>query len=133
VGAKEVASKALTKALELQAPLARNTIKRLRAVHPGDSPDRLARRLKTYYLTTVTASGGVAGAANLAPVAGVGVALADGMAFTEASVFYVLALAERRAVNRAHALQIGEPAHQVRLLARRVVLRQEGQLLHRHR
>lgn len=94
MGAKEVASKAFTKALELQAPAARSTIKRLRAVHPDDSPDRLARRLKTYYLATVTTSGGVSGAVSLAPAAGVGLALADGMAFTEASVFYVLALAE---------------------------------------
>jgi hypothetical protein len=71
-------------------PGARKNVEGLRRVHPRDSPKQVIRRLDAYYLTAVTTSGAASGAAGLVPGAGVPAALADVLAFTEASVLYVL-------------------------------------------
>ncbi|MFH9967337.1 hypothetical protein ACH4PR_39175 [Streptomyces mirabilis] len=92
--AKSLIQQALDKALVVQQPLARKNVERLRRVHPGDTPQELIRRLDRYYLVSVTASGGVSGAAGIVPGAGIPTALADVMVFTEASVLYMLSMAE---------------------------------------
>lgn len=94
MGSKEVVSKALTKALAFQSPVARKNFERLRRVHPGDTPQELVDRVTTHYLTTVTASGGVTGGAGFFPGWGLPAAGFDVIAFTEASVLYALTLAE---------------------------------------
>lgn len=89
-----MASRALTKALTFQSPMARKNFERLRRVHPDDSPQDLAARISKHYLGTVTASGGAAGGAGVIPGAGIPAAGIDIVVFTEASVLYVLTLAE---------------------------------------
>lgn len=92
--AKKAVSAALEKALVVQAPLATKNIRRLRRVHPDATPKKLLRKLDTAYLSAVTVSGGAAGAAGMAPGAGVPAALGDVLVFTEATVLYVLSRAE---------------------------------------
>lgn len=92
--AKGVLAVGLEKALVAQQPLAKQNVARLRRVHPDDGPSDTVRRLDRYYLAAVTASGGAAGAAGAVPGVGVPAALADVLAFTEASVLYTLSLAE---------------------------------------
>lgn len=82
------------KALVAQQPLARRNVERLRRVHPDDAPALIVKKLNRYYLAAVTASGGASGAAGVVPGAAIPTALADVMVFTEASVLYVLSLAE---------------------------------------
>ena len=91
---KQLVSQALTKALTFQAPVARRNVERLRRVHPNDSPKELAARVTRYYQTTVALSGGAMGAAGAVPGGGIPSAAFDVVAFTEASVLYVLTLAE---------------------------------------
>lgn len=92
--AKNLIQQGFDRALVAQQPLARKNVERLRRVHSSDTPEELVRRLDRYYLTSVTASGGVSGAAGIVPGAGIPTALADIMVFTEASVLYTLSLAE---------------------------------------
>lgn len=92
--AKTLLSMGLTKALEVQQPLARENVARLRRVNPQESPAELEKRLTRFYLAGVTVSGGAAGAAGVVPGVGVPAAIADVLAYTEASVLYTLSLAE---------------------------------------
>lgn len=92
--AKKLLATAFDKALEAQAPLARKNVERLRRVHPDMTPAQMIQELDKAFLTAITLSGGAAGGAAAAPGAGVPAALADMMVFTEASVLYVLSLAE---------------------------------------
>lgn len=98
--AKMAVEKTFHRALVIQQPLAREQVARLRRVHSTDTPPGLIKRLDFYYLTSVTASGGAAGGAALVPGLGVPAALVDAAAFTEASILYVLCLAE---VHQLHA------------------------------
>ena len=91
---KEFASQALTTALTSQSPVARTNLERLRRVHPDETPTELANRVTRYYLSLVTTSGGAMGAAGAIPGGGLPSAAFDVVAFTEASVLYVLTLAE---------------------------------------
>ena len=91
---KGVLATTFEKALVIQQPLASQNVARLRRVHPGEGPSELVGRLNRYYLAAATASGGAAGAAGVVPGVGVPAALADVLAFTEASVLYTLSLAE---------------------------------------
>jgi hypothetical protein len=91
---KKALAAGLDKALVVQQPLAKQNVDRLRRVHPHDLPGDTSKRLKQYYLAAVTVSGGAAGAAGVVPGASVPAALADVLAFTEASVLYTLSLAE---------------------------------------
>lgn len=92
--AKRVVGAALEKALVVQAPLARKHVERLRRVHPQAAPSELVRKLDVTYLSTVTVSGGTAGAAGIVPGGGIPAALTDVVLFTEATVLYVLSRAE---------------------------------------
>lgn len=94
MNANEVVAAGLEKALVAQQPVARANLERLRRVHPGASPADLVKRIDRAYLAAITASGGAAGAAGAVPGFGVPTALADVLVFTEASVLYVLSLAE---------------------------------------
>lgn len=97
--AKSLVQQGLDKALVAQQPLAKKNVERLRRIHPDDTPQELIRRLDRYYLASVTASGGVSGAAGIVPGAGIPTALADVMLFTEASVLYTLSLAEVHGIH----------------------------------
>jgi hypothetical protein len=114
-----VASQALTKVLTFQSPLARNNFERLRRVHPDETPTELAKRATRYYLSLVTTSGGAMGAAGAIPGGGLPSAAFDVVAFTQASVLYVLTLAEIHGIHpedierRRHLVQtvlIGDSA-----------------------
>src|SRR4051812_8605050 len=96
---KELASRALTKALTFQAPAARKNFERLSRVHPSESPQDLAARVTRYYLTTVASSGAATGAGGTVPGGGIPSAAFDVVAFTEASVLYALTLAEIHGIH----------------------------------
>jgi hypothetical protein len=95
---KTILRKGFEKALMMQQPLAVKNVERLRRVHPDETPAQLIKRLKREYLTTVTATGTAAGGAAMMPGVGIPAGLAAGtadmLAFTEASILYVLCLAE---------------------------------------
>ncbi|MGG7570903.1 hypothetical protein [Streptomyces sirii] len=93
--AMSLVQQGLDKALAAQRSPARKNVERLRRVHPGDTPEELIRRLDSAYLFSVTTSGLVSGAA--AAVSGGGILTAA--AFTEASVLYLLSLAEVHGVH----------------------------------
>ncbi|MGF2948218.1 hypothetical protein [Microbacterium alcoholitolerans] len=86
----------LNKALEAQYPIAVENVARLRRVHPHKSPAELISFLNKVYLGAVTTTGAGAGAAAIVPNGWVQVpvAAADLLAFLEASVLYVLSVAE---------------------------------------
>lgn len=96
--AKEVLAKGFEKSLSLQQPIAKSNVARLRRVHPDKCPEDLINYLDRTYLTAITTTGAGAGAVAAVPGAGLAVgipaALADMLAFTEASVLYVLSVAE---------------------------------------
>lgn len=79
-----------------QQPLAVATVDRLRRVHPDKSPEELINLLNRIYLGMVTTSGASVGAAAAVSngAARVPVAMVDLAASLEASVLYVLAVAE---------------------------------------
>lgn len=84
------------KVLEAQLPIAINTVSRLRRVHPDKSPEELVAFVNKTYMSVVTGSGAGAGLASVVPNGFVQapVAVADLLAFLEASVLYVLTAAE---------------------------------------
>lgn len=94
VDVKKTLEKGLNKALVAQQPLAKKNVARRRRLNPEASPKQLVTKLDKIYLTTVTGTGAAAGATSLVPGAGIPAALADTVAFTEATVLYVLSLAE---------------------------------------
>jgi hypothetical protein len=81
--------------LARQQAVATDNVQRLRRVHPDKTPAELVKYLDMVYLTAVSASGVAAGATAAAgPRVSIPSALADVVAFTEASVLYVLSVAE---------------------------------------
>lgn len=95
-GAHKALTRGLEKALDLQQPVAQANVERLRRVHPDKTPAQLLAYLDRAYLAAASASGLAAGAAASSggPQVGIPAALADVLAFTEASVLYVLSVAE---------------------------------------
>src|SRR5256885_1767323 len=91
-------TKALDKALTVQAPMVRSHIDRVRKAHPQMSKRELVERVERRYLASVAALGGAAGAAAAVPAAGAAVALPINIvevgSFIEATALYVMALAE---------------------------------------
>lgn len=85
------------KALIAQQPLAVANVERLRRVHPNKSPKELIKYLNKVYLGAVTTTGAAAGATAIIPgdlPLSIPAAVADMLAFTEASVLYALSVAE---------------------------------------
>ncbi|MBT2398319.1 YcjF family protein [Streptomyces sp. ISL-100] len=92
--AKSPVQQALDKGLVAQQASARQNVERLRRVNPSDTPQELIRRLDRSYRRCIAKSGGVSGVTAIVPGAKIPTALADVMGFTEASVLYLLSLAE---------------------------------------
>ncbi|MGX0781867.1 hypothetical protein [Dermabacter hominis] len=94
--AQQWLTKNFEKALDAQYPLAASTVARLRRVHPEKSPEQLISYLNKWYIGVVAGSGITAGLASTVPNGFIQApaALADLTAFFEASVLYVLAMAE---------------------------------------
>ncbi|NLH70974.1 MAG: hypothetical protein GX454_12490 [Brooklawnia sp.] len=97
-GAKERLAAGFERSLSVQQAVARTSVDRLRRVHPDHTPKELVRELNRWYLSAVTIAGAGTGMAAALPGAGramgVPAAFADTLAFTEASVLYVLSVAE---------------------------------------
>ncbi|WP_433955924.1 hypothetical protein [Janibacter indicus] len=115
MGAGDVVAGALVKALDVQAPLARKNCERLRRVSPDATPAELSARVTKYYLNAVTVSGGVAGGVSVVPGAGIASAGIDAVSFLEATVLYVLTMAE---IHELHS----EDAERRALLVRTVLI-----------
>lgn len=84
------------KAVSAEQPIATARVARLRRAHPDASPGEIARMLDRDYLGKVAATGAATGMIAVVPgvVLPAAAALADVLAFTEASVLYALSLAE---------------------------------------
>ncbi|WP_197550772.1 hypothetical protein [Trueperella pecoris] len=84
------------KALIIQQPRAKENIARLRRVHPDKTPQDLISYINKWYLGAVTASGAGAGTTAVIPngVVQTSAAMIDLVTYLEASVFYILSLAE---------------------------------------
>lgn len=91
----------LNRALETQQPIAVANIARLRRVHPEKSPGELVSYMNKWYIGSVSATGAGAGAAAVVPNGFVQVpaAVADLLAYLEASVLYTLSVAEIHRLN----------------------------------
>ncbi|OKI75264.1 hypothetical protein AMK11_34355 [Streptomyces sp. CB02414] len=87
---KGLIQQTLDNAMVSQQARARENVERLRRVHPDDTPQELICRLDRAYLTSITASR----AARIVPGSEAPTARADARAFTEATVQYLLSLAE---------------------------------------
>lgn len=94
-------SKNFVKVLEVQLPIAVNTVSRLRRVHPNKSPEELVDFVDKTYMGVVAGSGAGAGLAAVVPngLVQAPAAVADLLTFLEASVLYVLTMAEIYAVD----------------------------------
>ena len=93
---RALVSAAFEKSLILQQPRAKENVARLRRVHPDKTPPELISYINKWYLGAVTASGTGAGTAAVVPngVAQTSAAVLDLVTYLEASVFYILSLAE---------------------------------------
>jgi hypothetical protein len=93
---RELITKAIDKALEIQQPVVEAYVARLRRWRP-DSPGLALQVADRQYLATVSTLGAAAGAGAAAPGVGLGVAAAVSAveigAYTEATALYVLAYA----------------------------------------
>ncbi|WP_058235756.1 hypothetical protein [Devriesea agamarum] len=91
------------RALQVQAPLARAYVRRLRAKNPGKSEEELLRNIERKFRGMLTATGaGIGGAAALpgvGTVAAVAMTVGEGAAFAEACAFLTLAAAELHGVD----------------------------------
>ncbi|MFF3589041.1 hypothetical protein ACFYYI_18040 [Streptomyces sp. NPDC002387] len=92
--AKSPVQQVLDRGLVAHQAAARENVERLRRVNPSDTPQELIRRLDLSYRRCIAMSGGVSGVTAIAPGAKIPTALAGVMDFTEASVLYLLSLAE---------------------------------------
>lgn len=94
-GAKDLLKAGYDKSLEFQYPLAKANVERLRRVHPDKSPEEMIKHITGLYLFAVTSTGAGAGATAVAPLGiSIPTAIADSLAFLEASVLYVLSVSE---------------------------------------
>lgn len=104
----------LDKAATKQTHLAAGYVHRVRGSHPGATPAQVIATLDRNYRATVTGGGAAAGAAAVAPGVGTAAALAVNVAevgwFLEATVLYVLAIAE------VHQLDVTDPERRRTLL-----------------
>lgn len=83
-------------------------VARLRARHPDEDADALARRTRAAYLTAVTTSGAAAGATAFAP--GVGTVAAFASVGAEKSWFVLASAVHILSVLRLHGVDVGDPA-----------------------
>lgn len=84
-------------------------VDRLRARHPDEDADALARRTRAAYLAAVTTSGAAAGATAFAP--GVGTIAAFASVGAEKSWFVLASAVHVLSVLRLHGVDVGDPAH----------------------
>jgi hypothetical protein len=99
--AKAALEKAFNSAIKSQDSIAVENIARLRRVHPEKTPQELTQYLNKWYLGVVTTTGAAAGATAAVPNIAIQgtAAIAELALFLEASVLYVLSIAE---INGLH-------------------------------
>ena len=92
----------LDKALDLQTPLARRRITRIRRRDPNTSPKKAVKRINAEFRAATISGGAGVGAAAAAPGIGTGAALVlsggESVAFFNATVLYVLARSEAQGI-----------------------------------
>lgn len=106
-------AKALDGVLTVQRPIVLAHLKRIRARHPGASPQQLVEMLERHYVNSVMAGGAGVGAAAAIPAVGTAAALAiagaETIGFIEATALFAHAIAEVHGIvltdrDRTHAL-----------------------------
>ncbi|BCT74525.1 hypothetical protein SCMU_03670 [Sinomonas cyclohexanicum] len=111
----------LLRAVDVQRPLVLANLRRVRRVHPDDTPAQLARRLERDYLTAVGGTGAAVGGTAAVPGVGtmtsLGLSAAATVGFLEATALYAAMIAElhgvrledpERARTTIMALMLGE-------------------------
>lgn len=93
----------LDNALKVQRPVVLRWVKRLRAEHPDETPEQIAKRLERMYVRANTATGGVAGGAAMIPgigtLASLGVSTVSVGGYLEMTALYAQAIAELHGVH----------------------------------
>lgn len=101
----KILSYLLETSARLQGPAIRGYVARVRRKHPDATPADVIKRLRRMYLVSVAASGAAVGAAAILPGIGTLAALAaisgETLVFLEATVLFVLAVAEVHGVEPA--------------------------------
>lgn len=114
------------RAADINVPVARAAVARLRTQHPGDTPGQVLDALSRRYLGVVTgigaAAGGTAAVPGVGTIASIAVTGAEVAAFVEATAVYTLAAAE------VHGVQL-EDVEQRRALVFAVLLGESGAVL----
>lgn len=95
-GAHQAQNRGLEKALNLQQPIARANVERLRRDNPDMTPAQVLACLNREYLAALSIAGIAAGIAATSGQAQISIpaALGDVLALTDATVLYVLSVAE---------------------------------------
>lgn len=119
-------NKALDTLLRVQRPVVLSFVKKVRADHPDDTPEQLAKRLEKIYVRSVTMGGGAVGATAVVPgigtVASLGLSSFAVVGYLEATALYAQAVAELHGVHTEDpektrtmvmALMLGEDGQQV--------------------
>lgn len=93
----------LDNALKVQRPVVLRWVKKLRAEHPDETPEQIAKRLERMYIRANTAAGGVAGGAAMIPgigtLASLGVSTVSVGGYLEMTALYAQAIAELHGVH----------------------------------
>lgn len=102
-GAQRAVLKVVDQALELQAPLVRGHIARIRSRHPELDPAGVVKRLNSEFRAATIGSGAAVGGSAAAPGVGTMAALAlsagEAVGFMNATALYVLARAEAQGLS----------------------------------
>lgn len=113
--------RALLRAVEVQRPLVLANLRRLRRLHPHETPAQLSRRLERDYLRAVAGTGAAVGGTAAVPgvgtMASLGLSAVATVGFLEATALYAASVAElhgvhledpERARTTVMALMLGE-------------------------
>ncbi|WP_144791008.1 di- and tripeptidase [Kocuria palustris] len=113
----------LDNALKVQRPVVLHWVKKMRAEHPDETPDQIAKRLERMYIRANTATGGVAGGAAMIPgigtLASLGVSTVSVGGYLEMTALYAQAIAE------LHGVQTEDP-ERTRAMVMALMLGEDG-------
>ncbi|RKQ34883.1 di- and tripeptidase [Kocuria tytonis] len=119
-------NKFLDHALRIQQPWVVKVLKHLRAQHPDETPEQIAKRARKLYIRSVTAGGGAVGATAAVPgigtIASLGLSSVAVAGYLEATALYAQAMAELHGVEP-------QDEQQNRTMIMALMLGEDGQAL----